>query len=233
MVTHTRSVHILSILSAGIIVMVGAAACSSDKADVVSVATTLAANAGVNGQVGTVGQPLSLPISVHLTDQNGAAMPGVAVSWSVMGSGGSVDSATSTTNSTGDAVTNWTLGTTAGTDSLKASTASGLSTIISATANAGAFTTIMKVSGDSQAVAAGSAGQPLVVRTVDQFGNAVSGVTVSWVVTGGGTLSAASSTSDANGLAQVTLTTDPAPASYSVTASAGAATPVVYPQTGS
>ena len=233
MVTHTRCAHVWTALSTGLIMLLAAAGCSSDKSDIVSVATTLAANPGVSGQTGTVGQVLPTPISVHLTDQNGAAMSGVAITWSVVGSGGSVDSATSTTNSNGDAVTDWTLGTVVGTDSLNASTASGLTTAISATANAGAFTTMVKVSGDSQAVAAGSAGQPLVVRTVDQYGNAVSGVTVNWVVSGGGTLSAASSTSDANGLAQVTLTTDPAPASYTVTASSGAATPIVFTQTGS
>ncbi len=233
MVYPTRIARVMGVVSAAAIVGLTAAACNSDSANsVTSVASTLAANSGVNAQTGTVGQPLSVPISVHVADQNGAALSGVAVTWTVVGSGGAVDSATSTTSATGDAVTDWTLGQTAGMDSLKASTATGLSTVLTATANAGAFASMAKVSGDSQAVASGSAGQPLVVKTVDQFGNAVAGVTVSWAVTGGGALSAASTTSDANGLAQVTLTTGSTPGPYAITASAGSAAPIVFTQTG-
>lgn len=204
-------------------------ACHSDSINSVSpVATTLSANTGVAGQSGTVGQALGTPISVHLADQSGNAMSGVLITWTVMSSGGTVDSATSTTNSTGDAVTHWTLGTTAGLDSLLAATSSGVTSTITASATAGAFATLAKVSGDSQSVAAGTASAAMVVKTVDQYGNPVAGVAVTWSVSGGGSLSATSTTSDSNGLAQVVLTTTPSPASYGVTATATGATPVTF-----
>ncbi len=210
------------------------AACGSDSVNSpAAVATTLTANAGVNGQTGVVGQMLPIPISVHLADQNGTALPGAAISWTVVSSGGSVDSATSTTDSNGNAINYWTIGRTAGVDSLQAATSNGVMLVLTATAAPGAFASLVKVSGDSQAVAAGSAGQPLVVRTVDAFGNAVVGVTVNWSVTGGGTLSTSSVQSDANGLAQVILTTAAAPGSDSVTASAGNAASITFIMTGS
>jgi hypothetical protein len=217
----------------GIVMAAGLGACSSDKVNsVTSVATALTANAGVSGQTGTVGQALTTPISVHVADQNGAAMAGVVITWQVTGSGGSVDSATSTTNSNGDAVTDWTLGTTTGADSLSATTSTGLKLAIGATANAGTFTTLAKVSGDSQSVASGSAGQPLVVKALDQFGNAVPGVTINWAATGGGTLSVSAIATDANGLAQVVLTTGATPGSYTITASSGTVTPIMFQMTG-
>ena len=67
---------------------------------------------------------------------------------------------------------------------------------------------------------------------VDQFGNPISGTTVTWAVTGGGTLSATTSTTDATGSTQVTLTTTAAPGSYTVTATAGTLTPVTFTITG-
>ncbi len=208
------------------------AACASDNVNNPTVGTTLTANTGVNAQTGTVGQALALPISVHLTDQNGTAVPGVAISWTVTG-GGSVDSASSTTNSSGDAITYWTLGTAAGIDSLQAATSNGVSLVITATAAPGPFANLAKVSGDSQAVAAGSAAQPLVVKTVDQYGNGVPGVVVNWSVAGSGTLSTTTTTSDASGLAQVVLTTAATPGGDSVTANAGSAASVTFTLTGS
>jgi adhesin/invasin len=207
------------------VLAVGNGACHSDKSTGVSV-LALTPDAGVNAQSGTVGQTLGTPISVHVTDANGNAMSGVLVSWSVL-KGGSVDSSTSLTDAGGDAVTHWTLGTAAGIDSLEALVSDGVTTTITATANAGATASLTKVSGDVQNVTAGTAGQPFVVEVMDQYGNAVSGATVTWSTNGGGSLSAGSSTSDTDGLAQVTLTTA-APGTYTVTASSGSVTPVSF-----
>ena len=146
----------------------------------------------------------------------------------MLSGGGSVSAASSTTSSTGDATVTWTLGSTSGLDSLKASIASGASVTLTATANAAAMATLTVISGSGQSVPAGSATQPLVVKVTDQFGNPVANAPVNWTVAGGGTLSAASSTSDTNGLAQITLTTDGAPASYTVTATGAVGAPVTF-----
>lgn len=221
----TLSSHQLLRLSI-VLLVAGIGACDSDKSTGVSGASALTPDAGVNAQTGTVGRPLAVPIAVHVTDANGNALVGVQVAWVAL-NGGSVDSASSTTNANGDAITGWTLGTVAGVDSLQAAS-NGIATLITATADAGPIAALTKVSGDAQTVSAGSATQPLIVEVVDQYGNPIAGATVTWSVSGGGSLSAMTSSSDSNGLAQVSLTTDPTAASYIVTASAGSATPVTF-----
>lgn len=184
-------------------------------------------DAGVNGQTGTVGQGLGARILVHVAAGNGDAVAAIPVRWTII-KGGFVDSTLTYTNSSGDAGTDWTLGPVVGVDSLTATAGSGINTVITATALAGPIVSLSKQSGDGQTVTAGSAAQPFVVEVVDGFGNAVAGATVTWSVAGGGSLSAISTMSDATGLAQTTLTTDPTAATYAITASAGAATPVTF-----
>jgi hypothetical protein len=211
------------------------AACSNDSSTntLTPVATALAPTTGSDAQTGTVGQALSQAVGVHVTDQNGAAMRGAIVTWTVLAGGGSVDSTTSASDTSGNAAAHWTLGTTTGVDSLRASLANGTSVVLTATANAGAFSSLLLVSGDAQSVTAGSAAQPLVVRTVDRYGNPVAGVTVTWTVTSGdGTLDVTSSTSGADGTAQANVTTSATPGVTVVSASAGGANPVSFNVTG-
>jgi len=209
-------------------------ACGDDKSSNTAplVATTVTINTGSDGQTGTVGQALAQPISVHVVDQNGAAFAGATVTWTVMSGGGAVSGPTSTTNATGDATTTWTLGNTAGADSLKADLGNGASVIVAATATAGPFASLALMSGDAQSLTAGSTTQPLIVKAVDALGNVVANATVTWTVTGGGTLSASSTTTDATGLAQITLATDATPETYTVIATSGAAAPVTFTITG-
>ena len=205
----------------------GIGACHSDKATGVSAVSSVKPDAGVNAQTGTVGQALGARILVHVADANGDALAGIPVRWTII-KGGFVDSTSTNTNASGDAGTDWTLGPVVGADSLTATAGSGINTVIIATALAGPIASLTKQSGDGQSVTAGSAAQPLVVEVLDQYGNGVAGATVTWSVAGGGSLSATSTTSEANGLAQTTLTTDPAAATYTITASAGSATAVTF-----
>jgi adhesin/invasin len=206
------------------------AACNSDSDTNTAppVATVITANSGSSGQTGVVGQALSAPISVHVTDQNGALVSGAVVTWTVQAGSGSVASQTSTTDATGDATVAWTLGNAAQLDTLTASLASGGSVMITATGTAGAFTSLTLVSGNTQTITAGTTSAALVVKAVDQFGNAIPNTTVSWSVSGGGSLSSSSTTTDATGMTSVTLATDPAAAAYTVTATSGSATPVTF-----
>jgi len=65
--------------------------------------------------------------------------------------------------------------------------------------------------GDNQSAPVNTAlPNPLQVLVVNQFGEALEGITVNWSVpVGGGSLSAAVTQSDANGITQVTYTTGP------------------------
>lgn len=225
-----RMVRWMSVAAAG--ALLGAAACSDDSNTAPLVATSISVVAASNAQTGVVGTALAAPVTVTVTDQNGAAMSNAVVNWSVIAGGGSVASATSTTDASGNASIVWTLGNTIGVDSLKATLTTGASATITATAIAGVATTLSKASGDAQSVPVGATSGPMVVKLTDLFGNPVAGATVSWSVAGGGALSASSTTTDANGMAQVTLTADPTPAAYTITATAGALTAVVFTANG-
>src|SRR5439155_25959623 len=103
-------------------------------------AATIAANSPTS-QPGTAGAAVGSPPSVIVKDANGNPVSGMAVTFSATGANGTVDPATPvTTNGSGVATaTSWTLGTTARTDTARA-TASGLTgspVIFTATATAG------------------------------------------------------------------------------------------------
>lgn len=74
--------------------------------------------------------------------------------------------------------------------------------------------------GNSQSGAAGMAlPDPLRVIVVDQFGSSTAGVTVGWAIaSGGGSLSAASTITDANGVSAITYTAGPTPGDARITA---------------
>jgi adhesin/invasin len=194
---------------------------------ILPVATTLTVVPGSDGQIGVAGQPLPVPITVHVRDQNGIAIAGAVVSWTIIGASGSVSSPTSTTNGSGDASVVWTLGTAVGTDSLSASLANGAAVLIRATAIAGPFNTLLLSTGDGQSFPSAAGSAPFAVKAVDANGNPVANVSVAFVASAG-TLSASSATTNANGLASVTLLAGAPTGPFTVTATAGVAAPVVF-----
>ena len=81
-------------------------------------------------------------------------------------------------------------------------------------------TTLTITSGDQQTTTALAAlAAPFVVTVADQYGAAMPGVTVTWeIVSGGGSLSVASSVSDVDGKAQATYTAGTTAGTGTVTA---------------
>lgn len=164
---------------------------------------------------GTVGQPLAAPIRLRVVDAQGRGVPGVAVAFSVTQGGGQVDlggppasAVTDTTDGTGEAGATWTLGTTAGAQVVTAA-AAGLNAItFSATAQAGPPVLVAEdLTSGIVGLVGVAAPDPLAVRIADQFGNPVQGATVGWTsLTGGASVAAASTTTDANGVARVGVT---------------------------
>lgn len=73
-----------------------------------------------NAQTADVGEEVTNPLVVRIT-QDGAAVSGRTVTWSVTAGGGSVDPASSTTDASGNASTTWTLGPSAGANTVQAS----------------------------------------------------------------------------------------------------------------
>lgn len=86
-----------------------------------SAPTSLAVISG-SGQSANPGETLASPVVVELRDLAGDPVEGVAVSWTASG-GGSVGPATTQTNTQGRAQATWTLGPSAGSQSLNASAA--------------------------------------------------------------------------------------------------------------
>jgi hypothetical protein len=175
---------------------------------------------GGNNQEARVGTPLPDPLVVLVTDELGNPVEGVSVEWSA--EGGTVDPTTSTTGPDGKASTTWTLGGSTGTQRA-AGVIEGLDgspVSFTAIARAGGAARLVLVSGNNQS---GSPGQelarPLVVRLEDEAGNGVSDRAVSWVVgSGGGSVSATTSSTDGNGEAQVRWTLGPHPVQNTVNA---------------
>jgi len=86
------------------------------------------------------------------------------------------------------------------------------------------------VSGGGQSAASGSALSPIVVRLRDAYDNGIAGLVVSFVVTGGGgSLSSASATTDATGMASVVWTIGAGP--QTMNASFGALSPLTVTAT--
>jgi len=188
-----------------------------------------------NEQAATAGTMLANPLVVKLTDEYSNPVPGVTVSFAVTAGSGTLSPTTSTTAANGQAQANLQLGTTAGTVTVRASV-SGVSApvVFTVTATAASAVSLAMVSGNNQNGVVGSTlTNPLVVKVSDQYGNGVSGVTVSFAVTsGGGTVSAASAITASNGQAQVSWVLGSTAGANTVQASAGALIPVVFTATG-
>jgi len=221
--------------SIAVLAFAALAACGGDT-DVTNVVTltptSLSITAGTNNQTGTVGTALATPLSVKVVDQNANAIANATVSWAVGTGGGTLGGATSKTDANGTATMTWTLPSIAGNYTVMASIANGNSVTFNATATVATATSLTLVSGNNQSVAHGTVTQAFVIKAVDAKGNPVAGVPITWATTGGGTLSATSGTTNANGQAQVTLTTSATAGAFTVTASSGALTPVVFNGTG-
>jgi hypothetical protein len=169
-----------------------------------------------SGQSATVGTTLSSDPTVQLVDNNSQAIAGATVTFTAGGNGSLCNLGTCgnvltvTTDANGRAAARWTLGTTAGTQTLSvtASTGATLTPAITATANAGAAAGISKVNGDGQTSTAGTVVGPRDpgVLVVDAFGNAVAGASVVFTPSGNGSMSSNPVTTNAGGVALVRWT---------------------------
>ncbi|MFO0270526.1 MAG: beta strand repeat-containing protein [Gemmatimonadota bacterium] len=170
-------------------------------------AATLAIDAG-NAQSATVGTAVAVAPRVLVTDANGNPVAGVNVTFAVASGGGSVTGSSATTDANGRAgVGSWTLGTTAGANTLSASSGPLSPVSFTATGTPGA-PTVMDYVAPTNGVQVGQAGQAVAiapsVRVRDAFSNPVPGVTVTFAVTaGGGSVTGATPVTDAAGIATV------------------------------
>src|SRR4030095_11169120 len=163
-----------------------------------------------DGQIGVVGDALSDSLVVQVTNSDRNPVQAVRVVFKLMAPSAGADLIPDTvlTDAAGLARSKWVLGHTAGNQDVQAEvkTDAGqpLTQTFHATALAGPAATITEVKGNQQIGQVGTAlADSLVVKVTDQFGNPVSGFSVSWSAHGGGTVSAATVNTGANGQAAV------------------------------
>lgn len=149
-----------------------------------------------NGQTGTVGEPLPTPLVVQVSVTGGVPASGRRVAFLRDGGAGGFAPDTAVTDAEGKATTSWVMGTAPGAYTgvarLVTNSDSAPPTVpIQAAAVPGEPDSLRAVGPTVQAGRRNEQlSQPLVVATLDRFGNPVSGVDVSWEVTvGDGSLS--------------------------------------------
>ena len=205
-------------------------------------AATQIAISGGNAQSATAGTAVATAPSVIVRDVNSNPVPGVSVTFAVATGGGAVVPTTAvTTNASGIAqVTSWTLGTTAGANTLTA-TATGLTgspVTFTATGMAGTATQVAVNGGNGQSATVNTTvatAPSVIVRDVNN--NPVTGVSVTFAVaTGGGTVVPTTAvTTNASGIAQVTswrLGTVSGPNTLTATSGSLTGSPVTFTATG-
>jgi hypothetical protein len=172
-----------------------------------------------DGQSAPGGFEVAHDLVVRLEDDNQNGIGARAITWVVPAGSGSVNPVNSITDANGRATTRWTLPSAVGSYSVSA-VFSGLPAVtFTGTATADLPTTIELVSGNTQSAPVGGAlPNPLVVRVTDANDNPVANVGVIWAAVGGGTVSEATTATNASGLAQVTRTLGVAPGLYTTTA---------------
>jgi Big-like domain-containing protein/PQQ enzyme-like repeat protein len=180
-------------------------------------------------QKGTVGTTLPAPIVVSVKDPHGNAVSGISVNFTTGTFGGTFSPTSATTNSLGQASSTYTLPTKASMLTLGANIP-GHSVNISEQSVAASPASLNMVSGNNQSAPPNTLLlQPLVVSVKDQYGNLVSGATVSFTDNGAnGTLSSSSVITSANGQASVTYITPSQSGSVTITASISGLTPVNF-----
>jgi hypothetical protein len=167
-----------------------------------------------DGQIGTVGEELPAPVVVEVKTDAGQALPGRRVAFVVaQGAGAGFDPDTALTNPEGRAETRWVLGTAVGAYTAEARLVPDGESAppiapLQATADPGTPDTVRAI---SAAIQPGSRGEPLpeplVVMTVDRFGNPVAGAEIRWETSSGsGDVSAETTLTGSDGTTNVIWT---------------------------
>ena len=211
----TDNSAVATVSATGLVTAVGPAGTANITASYKELSSSPAVIAVTAGPAHTIAKATGLPdspevasanpVSVKVTDAFGNGIAGVNVTFAVTAGGGSVSPSAAFTDNSGIAATTFTLGTGAVYNTVSATAAGlvGSPVLVSVTGVAGPASLIVKVGLDSAVTFAGASFQDSVrVLVTDAYGNTKSGATVAFAVTaGGGTISPATTTTDAGGRA--------------------------------
>jgi len=194
----------------------------------------LAIESGDN-QTGLVNQTLSDGLWVLVTDGSGSPIGGAHVTFAVASGGGTLNRTEDVTGPAGRAWVRWTLGPTAGTQTMEASTPGATPVTFTATATSQQPTLVLSIlSGNNQSAEVGHAlPAPVGVRVTDGNGTPQPSVTVTFAVkTGGGSTTPTQAQTDAQGRAYSSWTLGPVQGTQTLEASAAGTAPVTFSATG-
>jgi uncharacterized protein YjdB len=172
--------------------------------------------AGGDGQSGFTGAPLAGPVVVRALDARDQPVPGVALTFTATAGGGSAAPAQVSTDASGNAQAQWTLGATVGAQTLQVSGPGSMA--VTVTATAAAPVARVRIQPDSLALIVGSTGA-VAATALDAQGNELAGRTVTWTTSNAGVAAFGAGgvvTGVAQGTATVTATVEGITASIPV-----------------
>jgi hypothetical protein len=183
-----------------------------------------------NNQSAQVTATFAKPLKVKVKDAQGNGVPGVVVTFSDGGAGGTLSPSSATTDASGFASTFYTAGTRAGKVSITASSPGLASAVFGENVLAGPPASLAIYAGNNQTVAPGAATAKLLqVIIADQYNNPVKGIAVTYSDGGaGGTFSLNPALTSAKGIAGTRYTAPAQPGTVTITASAAGLTPVNF-----
>jgi hypothetical protein len=187
-----------------------------------------------NNQSATVKTTLPLPLQVQLVDPyTGEGVSGVTIAFSDGDKNGIFGTPNAVTDSNGNASTTYTFGADAETVTITASNASIVGTTFGETATPSAPKWVVVVSGQNQsAPPATNLPNPIVTKVADQYGNGISGQSITFSDGGaGGQFSSNPVITDSTGKASVVYTTPPTAGAVTITATSDSLTPLKITET--
>jgi plastocyanin len=182
------------------------------------------ANASTGPLTDTVDAIKAESLVVLVTNQDATPIQGVTVAWT--SAGGAVSPTSRATNAAGQSRTQFTYGTAAGNQTATATVTGlvGSPVVITLNATAGTAVSIAKTAGDNGTAPPGSQ-VTYTVQSRDSHGNPKGGVVIDWAVgAGGGSITPAQNTTQANGNASATRTLGSGTGAQTATATAAGLT---------
>ena len=183
------------------------------------------------GQSGAVGAQLSSDFVVRVEDRNGRALNNESVTFAVTAGGGRVSATSVLTNSSGEARTRLTLGSSPGTNTVEARVSGVSSVTFSATAAAVAEDIVIYSGDDQTGLPNRRLPESLIIQVVDDDDNGVEDVLVTFSVVGGvtnGRVSPSRVRTDDDGFAETNFTPRSATGAIEIDASAGDLSSVTF-----
>ncbi|HLX59751.1 MAG TPA: hypothetical protein VKX17_00585 [Planctomycetota bacterium] len=189
-----------------------------------------------DGQTAAAGTAVKGVVCASVKDAADNPIQGIGVTWGLVSNNGSIAGAAQNTGSDGIATLgSWTLGKTAGTNTIVANAAGLPSITFTATGIAGPAALMSIAAGNNQTAPVGTAIPNVVCAFVgDQYLNPVAGVTVTWgSVVGGGSITGETQQTNASGIATLgSWTLGPDPGLNTITATAPGVNSIAFNATG-